>query len=101
MNVVGIVGKKMRMTQIRVGEELVGVTPIGVGGNVISQIKSKEKEGYDACQIAFENYAERKITRPLSQHLKKADLTPKKYLQEIRDMVGFKLGSSVELNLFQ
>lgn len=91
----------MEMTQIRVGEELIGSTPIGVGGNVVSQVKTKEKDGYIACQIAFKDCGEKSLSRPLLQHLKQQNIPPKKYLREIRDMIGFKVGAPVELNLFQ
>jgi large subunit ribosomal protein L3 len=72
-----------------------------VKDNVVSQVKTKEKEGYEACQIAFKNCAEKNLTRPLLQRLKQQNIPPKKYLREIRDMTGFKVGSPVELSLFQ
>src|SRR3954454_6938323 len=100
MSTVGILGKKMQMTQIPVKGELIGVTPIGIRENVVSQIKIEDKEGYNACQIAFENCAEKSLTRPILGHLKKNQISPHRHLQEIRDMVGFKVGSPVDLALF-
>ena len=101
MSAVGILGKKMQMTQIPVRGELVGVTPVGVRDNVVSQVKTEANEGYNACQIAFENCTEKNLTRPLLGHLKKSQIPLAKHLREIRDMVGFEVGSSVDLALFQ
>ncbi|CAI2184424.1 19985_t:CDS:2, partial [Funneliformis geosporum] len=69
------------------------------GGNTVSQTKSMQKEGYDACQLAFGDCSTKKLTKPLKGHLK--DISPKRYLREIRDMTGFELGSSIDLTLFQ
>src|SRR5436190_4576366 len=101
MSTIGILGKKMRMTQIPVGGELKGVTPIVIRDNIISQIKTEANEGYNACQIAFESCAEKNLTQPLLGHFKKNQLSPHKNLREIRDMVGFEIGSPVDLTLFQ
>jgi large subunit ribosomal protein L3 len=101
VGVVGILGKKMRMTQIPVRGELVGVTPIGVRDNVVSQVKAEVSDGYNACQIAFESCAEKGLTRPLLGHLKKNQISPAKHLREIRDMAGFEVGVPVDLAFFQ
>jgi large subunit ribosomal protein L3 len=101
MDTVGMSGKKMRMTQIKIGEELIGSTPVGVGGNIISQVKTKEGDGYIACQIGFGNCAEKRLTRPLLKRLKKLNITPRKYFREIRNMSGFEVGSPVEPTIFK
>ena len=101
MSTVGILGKKMCMTQIPVRGELIGVTPIGVKGNLVSQVKTEAKEGYQACQIAFESCSKKNLNQPLLGHLKKNQLSPHRYLREIRDMKGLEVGLSVDLALFQ
>jgi len=102
MKTIGILGKKVGMTQLpATNEELKPVTAIWVGGNVVSQVKIEAKEGYNSCQIAFEDYSEKRLNKPLLGHLSKQKISPKKHLREIRDMVGFEVGSSVDLSLFQ
>jgi large subunit ribosomal protein L3 len=100
MRTIGILGKKMGMTQVPLSlRGFVPVTAVWVGGNVVSQAKTAHKEGYDACQLAFEDCPAKKLTKPLKGHLK--DISPKRYLREIRDMAGFEFGSSIDLTLFK
>src|SRR6185369_11604771 len=77
------------------------VTAIQVSGNVVSQIKTETKERYNSCQIAFGDCAEKNLPKPLSGHLKKQNISPKKHLREIRNMTGFEIGSSIDLSLFK
>ncbi|CAG8506244.1 10171_t:CDS:10 [Gigaspora margarita] len=101
--IVGILGNKRQMTQILSTKEglLIPVTPIWIGDNVISQVKTEDKEGYNACQIAFGDCVEKKLSKPKQGHLKKNNVPLKKYLREIRDMSGFAVGSLVDLSHFQ
>jgi large subunit ribosomal protein L3 len=100
MRTIGILGKKMGMTQVPLSlRGFVPVTAVWVGGNVVSQTKTAHKEGYEACQLAFEDCSTKKLTKPLKGHLK--DISPKRYLREIRDMAGFELGSLIDLTLFK
>ncbi|MCE8163774.1 MAG: 50S ribosomal protein L3 [Candidatus Moeniiplasma glomeromycotorum] len=101
MSAVGILVEKMQMTQIPVRGELVGVTPVGARGNVVSQVKTEAKEGYQSCQVAFEDCREKILNQCELGHLKKKNISPKKHLREIRDMKGFEVGSQVDLALFQ
>jgi large subunit ribosomal protein L3 len=103
MKTVGVLGSKWQMTQIisPKGGLLIPVTPILVGNNVVSQVKTETKEGYNACQISFGDYSEKNLSKPLVGHLKKNDILPKKHLREIRDMSGLEVGSKVDLALFQ
>ncbi|KLL05059.1 MAG: 50S ribosomal protein L3 [Mycoplasmataceae bacterium RV_VA103A] len=90
------------MTQIFSEEGLlIPVTPIWVGDNVISQVKTKEKEGYNACQIAFGDCAEKNLNKPKLGHFKKKNVSPKKYLREIRNMSGFAVGFPIDLSHFE
>src|SRR5438552_3135013 len=103
MKAVGILGNKWQMTQIISSKEgiLVPVTPIMVGNNIISQVKTEAKEGYNSCQIAFGDSSEKGLNKPLIGHLKKNNVLLKKHLREIRDMSGLEVGSSIDLSLFQ
>src|SRR4051794_28872154 len=90
------------MTQI-ISEKglLMPVTPILVGNNIVSQVKTETKEGYNACQIAFGESKEKSLNKPLIGHLKKNNVPLKRHLREIRDMSGLEVGSPVDLTLFQ
>src|SRR5437763_1259625 len=81
--------------------ELLPVTPIVIGSNIVSQVKTEEKEGYNSCQIAFGDCSEKNLSKPLLGHLKKNNLPAKRHFQEIRDMSGFEVGSPIDLSLFQ
>ncbi|MDR1670512.1 MAG: 50S ribosomal protein L3 [Spiroplasmataceae bacterium] len=103
LKTIGILGKKQEMTQLPGNKngKLNPVTALWVGENAVSQIKTEEKEGYNACQIAFSDCKEKSLNKPLLGHLKKSNLSPKKYLQEIKDMSGFEIGSQINLSLFK
>ena len=100
---IGILGNKWQMTQIVSSKKglLIPVTQIMVGNNVVSQVKTEEKDGYNSCQIAFGDCSEKNLNKPLLGHLKKNNLPSKKHLREIRDMSGLEVGSLVDLKLFQ
>lgn len=103
MKTIGILGKKIKMTQL---PSTMGgfkpVTAIWVGGNIVSQVKEvAEKDGYDSCQIAFGDCSEKNLNSPLLGHLKKKNIPPKKHLREIRGMTGFKVGSLIDLSVLQ
>src|SRR6185436_12327424 len=103
MKTIGILGNKWQMTQIfsATTGEIIPVTPILVSNNVISQVKSEAKEGYNSCQIAFGDCSEKNLNKPLVGHLKKNNVPLKKHLREIRDMSGLEVGSQIDLSLFQ
>ena len=68
----GLVGTKIGMTQIFINEtEMVPVTVISAEGIVISQIKNKEKHGYNAVQVAYEDVLDRKLSKAELNHLTK------------------------------
>ena len=79
----GLIGKKVGMTSIydANGKNL-PCTVIEAGPCVVTQIRSKEKEGYDAIQLAFEDKKEKHTTKAELGHFKKAGITPKKIVAE-------------------
>ncbi|MEE4176164.1 MAG: 50S ribosomal protein L3 [Bacteroides sp.] len=79
----GIIGKKIGMTSIfDASGKNVPCTVIEAGPCVITQIKTKEKDGYDAIQMAFDDKKEKNTTKALKGHFAKAGTTPKKYIAE-------------------
>ena len=63
---------------------MVPVTVIDVAGNTFGQIKTVEKEGYSAVQVAFDSQKESRLTRPVAGHFKKLGIEPAKLLKEFR-----------------
>jgi len=82
---VGLIGKKLGMTQI-FGEEgrVIPVTVIKAGPCVVVQKKTEEKDGYSAVQLGFEEIKEKNVTKPLLGHFKKHGVKPQRILREFR-----------------
>lgn len=79
----GLIGKKIGMTSIYdANGKNIPCTVIEAGPCVVTQIRSKEKEGYDAIQLAFEDKKEKHTTKAEMGHFKKAGITPKKVVAE-------------------
>lgn len=89
MSVRGMLGKKVGMTQIFDAEgKVVPVTVIATEPNVISQIKTMDRDGYSAAQLAFQDVKVNRLTRPEQGHLAAANVMPKKYLREFGITTG-------------
>ncbi len=98
-----IIGKKVGMTQIfNADGKVIPCTVIEAGPCVVTQIKTEEKEGYNAVQFGFADIKERKLTKPELGHLKKAGEALKKYLKEFRfeDCSGFQMGDVITADMF-
>jgi large subunit ribosomal protein L3 len=79
----GLIGKKIGMTSIYdANGKNIPCTVIEAGLCIVTQVKSKEKEGYDSLQLAFEDKKEKHTTRAMMGHFKKAGTTPKKMIAE-------------------
>jgi large subunit ribosomal protein L3 len=98
----GIIGKKIGMTSIYNEKgKIIPCTVIEAGPCVVTQIKTVEKEGYNAIQLAFDDKKEKHTTKAELGHFKKAGTAPKRKLVEFRDMEGeFKLGDVVTVENF-
>ena len=97
-----ILGKKIGMSQIFTDAGLViPVTVVEAGPCFVSQIKTNEKDGYEAVQLAFVDTKANRITKPELGHLKKANVAPKKYLKEFKiSSEGLSLGSEIKCDTF-
>ena len=82
----GIIGKKLGMTRVFDQEagSMVPVTVIDVAGNEFVQVKTEEKDGYRAVQVAFDSQKDQRMNKPDLGHLKKHGASAKKYMQEFR-----------------
>ena len=98
----GVLGKKLGMTQVfDANTKMVPVTVVEAGPCVVTQIRTPEKDGYSAVQIAFGAIDPKKISKPLAGHFAKAGVTPRRSVAELRTLdtsnytVGQELGASV------
>ena len=82
----GLIGKKIGMTRVFNQETgaMIPVTVIHVGDNVFAQIKTAEKDGYNAVQVAYGSKKESRLTRPVAGHYKKLGIAPAEELHEFR-----------------
>ena len=99
----GILGKKIGMTQVFTKEgKLIPVTVVEVEPNVVTQIKTVAKDGYDAIQLATCTVREKVSNKPKMGHTKKANTEPKRFLREIRgvDVNDYSLGQIVSVDIF-
>lgn len=89
----GIIGKKVGMTSIySVEGKNIPCTVIEAGPCVVTQIKTKEVDGYKAVQIAFDEKKEKHTTKAMKGHFEKAGTTPKRKLVEFKDFGQIKKG---------
>lgn len=81
----GLIGKKIGMTSVFDADgKNVPCTVIEVGPCVVTQIKTHQKDGYEAVQVAFDDKKEKSTPKPMLGHFKKANTTPKRELAEFR-----------------
>ena len=79
----GLLGKKIGMTSIYdENGKNIPCTVIEAGPCIVTQVRTKEKDGYEAIQLAFEEKKEKHTTKALKGHFAKAGITPKKYVAE-------------------
>ena len=103
MTTKGILGKKVGMTQVFTEKgELVPVTVVEVGTNVVLQVKTVENDGYNAIQLGFDDQRAVNVNKPAKCHADKAKTAPKRFVREIRDVQGdYKVGDEVKADLFE
>ena len=104
MTTKGILGKKVGMTQVFTENgELVPVTVVEVGSNVVLQVKTVENDGYEAVQLGFDDQREVNANKPAKGHAAKANTAPKRFVREIRDVeLGeYKVGDEIKADLFE
>lgn len=99
----GIIGKKLGMTQIFTENgSVIPVTVIEAGPCAVTQVKTKERDGYDAVQLGFTEMKEKKAIKPAAGHFKKAGVTPRRHLKEFRldSIDGLAAGSVISADTF-
>ena len=100
----GILGRKVGMTEVFTTDgKLIPVTVIEVEPNVVTQIKTTDKDGYEAIQLGAFDKKESSSNKPEKGHAKKAGTSPKRFLREIRgvDTSSYTLGQVIEADVFE
>jgi len=99
----GIIGKKLGMTQVFADDgATVGVTAIEVEPSVIVQVKTKDKDGYDAIQLGYGRIKQKNVTKPLQGHFNKANKGFFRNLKEFQAESGkYEAGQEITADLFQ
>ena len=100
----GILGRKLGMTQVFDDENrVVPVTVVETGSCRVVQLKTPERDGYTAVQLAFGSTKATRLSKPELGHLKVADAPPLNYLAEVRvdDLSGVELGQVLTADLFE
>ena len=100
---VSLLGNKIGMTQIFDNSgNVIPVTILKVGPCIITQIKTKVKDGYDSVQIGYGNVPIKSLTQPQLGHLQKSNSQPLKYFKEFRSDENdtFKIGEVLNLDSF-
>jgi large subunit ribosomal protein L3 len=99
----GIIGKKLGMTQVFAEDgAAIGVTAIEVEPSIVVQVKTKEKDGYDAIQIGYGRIKQKNVTKPLQGHFNKANKGFFRILKEFPTEPGqYEVGQEITADIFQ
>ena len=98
-----ILGRKLGMTQIFTEEgQVVPVTDVESGNNVVVQNKTVENDGYNAIQIGFGAIKESKVNSPMKGHFAKAGVAPVKFIREMRleNASEYNVGDTIGVDIF-
>ncbi|MBM9462097.1 50S ribosomal protein L3 [Aeromicrobium sp. YIM 150415] len=103
INARGLLGRKLGMTQVWDADgRVVPVTVLAAGTNVVTQIRTREADGYSAVQLGFGEIDGRKVNKPQSGHFAKAGVTPRRHVVEIRTeaVADYTLGQEISPEIF-
>ncbi len=100
----GVLGEKLGMTQVfDENNRIVPVTVVKTGPCVVTQVRTPDKDGYSAVQLAYGAIDPRKVTKPVAGHYEKAGVTPRRHLVELRTEHAstYELGQEVGADTFE
>ncbi|RKR90063.1 LSU ribosomal protein L3P [Micromonospora pisi] len=98
----GILGAKLGMTQVWDNNRVVPVTVVQAGPCVVSQVRTTDKDGYSAVQLAYGVVDPRKVKKPRAGHFAKSGVAPRRHIVELRtsDASEYELGQEVTVDAF-
>lgn len=99
----GILGTKLGMTQIWDNNRVVPVTVVQAGPCVVTQVRTPDRDGYQAVQLAYGAINPRRVNKPDAGHFAKAGVAPRRHLVELRttDASEYALGQEVTVETFE
>jgi len=95
-----IIGRKIGMTQIFVGDNVVPVTVVACDKNIVVQIKSEAVDGYNAVQLGYCEMPEKRATKQQQGHFKKAGVKPVRHLKEFKLDGDYEVASEITCETF-
>jgi large subunit ribosomal protein L3 len=98
----GILARKIGMTQVFVDDCAIGATVVETEPCTVVQVKTEKTDGYNALQLGYQRVPERKVTNPLRKHYEKAGVPPHRHLFEVRveDPSSHQVGAAVGVEIF-
>lgn len=97
----GILGRKIAMSQVFTTDgKIIPVTVVEVQPNVVLDVKTIEKNGYTALQLAVEDRRANLVNKPETGQFQKVNVSVKSYVKEIRDMSGYNVGDIIKADIF-
>jgi large subunit ribosomal protein L3 len=98
----GILGAKLGMTQVWDNNKVVPVTVVQAGPCVVTQVRTPDKDGYSAVQLAYGAINPRRVNKPAAGHFAKSESAPRRHLVELRttDAGEYALGQEVTVDTF-
>lgn len=101
---IGLIGKKVGMTQIYGDKgEVVPVTVIEAGPCTVTEVRTAARQGYGAVQLGFGSREEKRLTKPVLGQFQKRNLPPARHLKEFRvaDPDAYQVGQRLTVSLFE
>jgi len=98
-----LLGAKLGMTQAwDANGQVVPLTVVKVGTNVVTQVRTVQTDGYSAVQLAFGEIKPKRVTQPMAGHFKKAGVNPRRHLVEVRlaDAEKYSAGDELTVEMF-
>ena len=99
-----LIGRKLGMTQVWDEDGmLIPVTVVEVDKNVVTDVRTQDRDGYAAVQLGFGKMDERKVTKPMAGHFAKSGVEPRRHLAEVRttDAETYELGQELGADTFE
>jgi large subunit ribosomal protein L3 len=100
----GVLGEKLGMTQVfDENNRIVPVTVVKAGPCVVTQIRTPDKDGYAAVQLAYGQVDPRRVTKPVAGHYRAAGVPPRRHLVELRTETvdGYEVGQELGADVFE
>jgi len=101
---IGLLGKKLGMTQIYNDQgTVIPVTLILAGPCPVLQKRERDRDGYEAVQLGFDERSEKNVSKPMEGHFQKAGVKPVRFIREMRveDTGGFEIGQTLQVDIFE